>query len=76
MGFKLFILFLAKHGLFVQAIINMLFMHAVTDLQRAFLHHVGGISKKSFVQILNADSDDNDISNQPPIIQHSSFYDR
>ncbi len=47
-------------------------MHtAVTN----FLHHIGGIRNKSFVQILNADSDDNDDSNQPPIIQHFSYYD-
>ncbi len=51
-------------------------MHTtVTDLDKAFLHHVGGISNKSFVQILDADSDDNDDSNQPPFIQHSSYYD-
>ncbi len=51
-------------------------MHtAVTDLDKAFIHHVGGISNKSFVQILDADSDDNDNSNQPSIIQHSSYYD-
>ncbi len=76
MGFELFLLFLAKHGLCVQAIINMLFMHTtVTDLDKACLHHVSGISNKSLVQMLDADSDDNDDSNQLPIIQHSSYYD-
>ncbi len=50
-------------------------MHTtVTDLDKAFLHHVGGISSKSFIQILDADIDDNEDSNQPPIIQHSSSY--
>ncbi len=51
-------------------------MHTtVTDLDKAFLHHVVGISNKSFIQILDADSDDNDDPNAPPIIQHSSYYD-
>ncbi len=51
-------------------------MHtAVTDLDKAFLHHVGGITNKLFLQILDAVSDDNDDSNQPPIIQHFAYYD-
>ncbi len=54
----------------------MLFMHTtVTDLDKAFLQYVVVIINKSFVQILDADSDDNDDSNQLPIIQHSSYYD-
>ncbi len=75
-GFKLFLLFKGKHGLCVQAITCMFFMHTtVTDLDEAFLRLVGGIGNTSFVQIVDADSDDNEDSNQLPIIHHSSYYD-
>ncbi len=73
MGFKLFLLFWGKRWLMCTS--NYTHAFHVTDLDKDFLHHVGRISNKSFVQILDADSDDNDGSNQPPIIQDSSYYD-
>ena len=44
------------------------------DLNTNILQHIGGIGNNSFVQIIDSESDDND-SHQPPIIQHSPYYD-
>ena len=45
-----------------------------TDFDLNILQHIGRIGNTSFVQIIDSESDDND-SHQPPIIQHSPYYD-
>ncbi len=45
------------------------------DLDKDFLQHVGGVENNSFINILHADTDDDDNGDQPQIISHSLYYD-
>ncbi len=46
------------------------------DLDKDFLQCVGGVEHNSFINILHADTDDDDDNgDQPQIISHSPYYD-
>lgn len=45
------------------------------DLDKDFLQHVGGIEKNSFINVLHANTDNDDDDDEIQIISHSPYYD-
>ena len=46
-----------------------------TDTDKDFLQQFGGVEKNSFINIIESDPDENEDTDQPQIIRHSSYYD-
>ncbi len=46
-----------------------------TDLDDEFLQHIGGINVNLFIKVLDPDIDEDQESNKPKVIKHSSYYD-